>query len=224
MKRLVASTVLCVAFVLPSNASADDEADAIAAVKDVGGTIYRDEKDPAKPVVNVVFKSGEEQVNDVVPYLKFFPKLRALSFPYARTLDDEGMKSLNKLTGLTSLTLVGTSITDKGLEQLASLKNLESLQLSNSAITDAGLKHLVGMKKLKFLELNATKVTGASLKDLQGLTALEHITFFNTPLNDAGAKQLASFKSLKRVELSKSKVSETATAELKKAMPDLTID
>lgn len=225
MRTLLRALCACAAVVLGAEAArGDPETDAVEALKKVGAQILRDDDDPAKPVVNVIFKTGKEPVADALPHLAALPKLRAVSFPYVIKLDDEGAKHLAKLDGLRQLTLVGTSLTDKGMEHLSKLKNLERLELASTPVGDAGFKHLAGLTKLRHLGLNATKVTGEGFKELHELKALEHVTLFNTPATDAGLKQLAGLKGLKRVDLKSTKVTDAGKKELQQALPDLKID
>jgi internalin A len=224
MRLFAGIPIACFLLAAPGVVHADAASDAVQAVEKVGGRVIRDDTDPGKPVVNVIFQGGKEQVTDALPHLKAFPKLQALSFPYVKSLDDKGSQHLAKLTGLKSLTLVGTSLTDAGLKNLADLANLERLELAGTPVTDAGLKHLAGLKKLRYLGLNATAVTGDGLKDLSGLKDLEQIELFNTPVTDAGLKHLHGMKGLKRVNLRGTKVTDSGKKELQAAIPGLKIE
>jgi len=202
---------------------ADAESDAIDALKKVGATILRDEKDATKPVVNVIFKSGPAPLTEVLPHLAAFPKLHALSFPYVKGLNDEGAVHLAKLDQLKSLTLVGTSLSDKGMKSLAKLTNLERLEMASTPIGDEGLQYLADMTKLRFLGLNATNVTGPGIEHLSKLQALEQLDMFNTPMTDAGLEFFIPLKKLVRLDLNMTCVSDEAVKTLRDARPDLKI-
>ncbi len=118
----------------------DAEDQAVKAVEKVGGMVVRDDKDPAKPVVEVNL--------------------------HATKVTDAGLRELAGLKRLRSLDLDDTQVTDKGLKELAALEGLQTLKLGNTQVTDAGLKELAGLMGMKSLALYGTKVTGAGLKDL----------------------------------------------------------
>ena len=89
------------------------QADAIAAIKKLGGTVNLDKT------------SGEVvEVHLLI---------------YGTKITDAGLVHLKDLTNLTFLGLGGTQITDAGLEHLKGMTNLTRLDLSSPQITDAGL-------------------------------------------------------------------------------------
>ena len=78
-------------------------------------------------------------------------------------------------------------------------KPIVILDLTSTNVTDAGLKHLAGLKQLQKLVLNSTMVT------------------------DAGLKHVAGLKQLRELYLFRTKVTAKGKADLKKALPRLTI-
>lgn len=121
---------------------ADDAEDqAVKAVEQLGGSVTRDDKDPAHPVVSV-FLGGAK-------------------------VTDADLKVLAALKGLKGLSLTNTPVTDASLKELAPLQGLQTLSLFKTKVTDAGLKDLAALKGLKRLYLDSTKVTDAGVAELQ---------------------------------------------------------
>jgi hypothetical protein len=138
MKRLLVVVGLVLA--LEARAQADEEA-AIKAIEKLGGQVYRDEKQPGKPVTQVDLNGTK--------------------------VTDAGLKHLKELKELRSLDLSGTQVRDAGLKELKELKELRSLDLSDTEVRDAGLKELKELKELRKLNLYSTKVTDAGVAELQ---------------------------------------------------------
>ena len=91
-----------------------EQADAVAAIKKLGGSVY---VDAISVEVLQVYLRG--------------PKVT-----------DAGLEHLKGLTSLTELVLQSEQITDVGLEQLKGLTGLTELNLGNTKITDAGLAEI----------------------------------------------------------------------------------
>jgi hypothetical protein len=108
-----------------------DEAEAVAAVKKLGGTVLHVDNDPKKPV-RTVYLPGKKVTDADLRHLADLPQLRILKLDAA------------------------TRITDAGLKELAGLKQLTDLGLGSTQVTDAGLKHLAGLTELRDLNLNFT--------------------------------------------------------------------
>src|SRR5437764_14712830 len=88
-----------VASLLLARAARADEASAVAALEKLGAKIKRDDKQPGKPVVEVVLEDTK--------------------------VTDAGLKDLKDLKSLESLNLFNTKVTDAGLKELKDLKNLK---------------------------------------------------------------------------------------------------
>src|SRR5262249_60324357 len=128
-KRLLVVVGLVLA--LEAQAQAD-EATAVQAIKKLGGSVERDEKQPGKPVTRV-------DLNGI-------------------QVTDAGLKDLKELKELRELVLGHTKVTGAGLKDLKELKELRRLNLNGSKVTDAGLKGLKELKQLRTLWLSYTKV------------------------------------------------------------------
>ena len=60
--------------------------------------------------------------------------------------------------------------TNAGLKHIEGLPQIETLSLSDTEVTDAGLEHLKRLTRLKELDLNRTQVTDAGLERLKHLS------------------------------------------------------
>jgi hypothetical protein len=127
----------------PALVRADDAEDkAIAFVRQMDGSITRDDERPGKPVVKVSLWGAE--------------------------VTGTGLKQLTAFKNLTTLDLSCSSVTDTGLKELAALNNLTSLNLGAAVkVTDAGVMELAALKNLNTLNLRTTKVTDKAVQELQ---------------------------------------------------------
>ena len=106
-----------------------DEAAAVKAIKELGGTVERDDKLPGKPV-------------SAVDFLKNTPT-------------DAVLKELKELKSLQKLDLTATKVTDAGLKELKELNSLQWLYLYNTKVTAAGAEKL--QKALPKLRIRGVK-------------------------------------------------------------------
>jgi Leucine-rich repeat (LRR) protein len=144
---------------------ADETEDkAVRAIAKLGGSVSRDEKTKAKPVIAVNLIGTK--------------------------VTDAGLKDLAALKSLRRLYLGDTPVTNAGLKELAALKSLQSLDLHGTQVTDAGLKELAALKSLRELDLHGTQVTDAGVKDLTALKSLQLLTVDGTQVTDTGLKEL----------------------------------
>jgi internalin A len=176
-----------------------DEAEdrAVEGVKKLGGTVERDDKSPAHPVVRVYLTGS--------------------------SVGDASLKGLTKLVSLRTLGLTDTGVTDGGLKDLADLSNLEELNLGFTKVTDAGLKDLAKFKKLRTLSLFYTNVTDDGLADLANLKSLKSLDLLGTSVTDAGLKKLTALKGLQTLNLHNTRATDAGVADLQKALPDCRI-
>jgi hypothetical protein len=156
--------------VLPvSIASAEeevDEASAIAAIEQLGGT------------VRAIAKDTEEK--------------EAAFHLSGSDVTDDGLAHLPAIRNLVWLNLRGTKITDAGLAHLADIKSLTHLHLEQTAITDGGLAHLANLENLEYLNLYGTQITDAGLEHLKNLKNLKKLYVWQTGVTQAGAEALAA--------------------------------
>jgi len=140
------------------------EEKAVKAIEAMGGRVFRDEKLPSHPVVDVVLIGNQ--------------------------FTDATLKYVTELKGLHRLNLSVTKITDAGLNELKELKGLQELHLGHTQITDAGLKDLKGLKDLQMLGLDSTQITDTGIKDLKAMKSLQMLYLRNTKITAAGLKEL----------------------------------
>jgi hypothetical protein len=116
---------------------------AIAMLKQVGGSYTTDDEAPGKPIVGVKLSGCRRFVDGHLAAIKGLSELKKLDLTF-----------LNALT-------------DGALDHIKGLTKLEEIKLNSTKVTDAGLAKLKGLTNLKRLELNETKVTLEGIKDLQ---------------------------------------------------------
>jgi hypothetical protein len=143
-----------------------EEAHAIAAIEQIGGTVRTIAKDTADKEA-AFHLSGSE-------------------------VTDEALAQLPAIPNLVWLNLRGTKITDAGLAHLAALKSLTRLHLEMTPITDAGLAHLANLENLEYLNLYGTQITDAGLDHLKNLKKLKKLYVWQTGVTKAGAEQLVA--------------------------------
>ncbi|MCO6453910.1 MAG: hypothetical protein J5I93_01230 [Pirellulaceae bacterium] len=90
------------------------------------------------------------------------PRLAELHLDWCRSVGDEHLAAIGKLTHLESLDLAYSSVTDAGLSQLAALERLHTLRLDHSSVTDAAGQTLKQLPMLRRLSLNGTAVSNAA--------------------------------------------------------------
>ncbi len=138
---------------------------------------------------------------------------------------DAQLAHLQNLKNLKSLSLNASKITDAGLNRLTELSTVQSLQIGYNDVTDAGLDAVVKITSLHVLDLSYTKITDQGLKRLNALSNLNWLLIRGDSVTDAGVSSLSSIAALKHLTLSKDmKVSSSAVEQLKKALPQLTVD
>ena len=104
-------------------------------------------------------------------------------------VNDAGLEPLKDLTALQYLYIEGP-VTDAGLKHLNGLSDLQSLSLDSTNVTDAGLEHLKGLTTLKKLRLDTPRITDAGREHLKGLTNLQLLDLSGTNVTDEGVKKL----------------------------------
>jgi Leucine-rich repeat (LRR) protein len=135
---------------------------AIAAIKELGGRIWIEEKSPDNVSVDL---------------------------RYTR-VTDAGLANLKGLISLQSLYLWNTQVTDAGLENIKELTKLRTLDLSQTQVTDAGLINLKELTQLEELDLGFTQITDAGLENIKGLTRLQRLNLSETKVTDVGVKKI----------------------------------
>jgi serine/threonine protein kinase len=203
---------------VPSPRDVPQKPTGLAALRQLGGKIEFDERDPARPVVSIILDRTPITDADLV-HLQGLNRLKALNL-VGTSITDAGLVYLHGLSGLQWLELTGTQVSDEGLAQLRDLTNLEWLFLNYTKITDSGLRHLQMLSKVKTLQLGGTAITDRGLHHLEKLPQLSTLTLYNTKLTSEGLKQFASFPELTDLNLAYTQVGDAGLAHLE-ALPHL---
>jgi len=108
-----------------------------------------------------------------------------------RELTDKGLTHVAALNNVVSLNLRDTKITGAGLVHLKNLTTLRSLHLERTKVGDDGIENLAGLVNLEYLNLYGTNVTDKSLEHLTRLKKLNRLYVWETKVTDAGVAKLA---------------------------------
>jgi len=165
---------------LPSHASAAgpvETAEAVAAIKRLGGSVHR---------------MGKEW---------------EVEFHRGRSLTDDELAQVASLKNIVVLNLRETKVTSAGLVHLKDLANLRWLHLEKTEVGDEGTENLAGLINLEYLNLYATNITDKTLGRLTGLKKLKKLYVWQTAVTDKGVarleKALPNLKIVRGVDLSK---------------------
>lgn len=161
--RFVKPLAFCFLLSIPTFAHAD-EADAIAAIEKMGGTVRQIAQD-----------SDDKE---------------AAFHLSGKDLNDEGLAAVKEIENLIWLNLANTKITDAGLKHLSGMTSLTRLHLEKTQIGDAGLAHLKGLDKLEYLNLYGTHVSDAGLDHLKALPNLKKVYLWQSKVTEEGAASL----------------------------------
>jgi uncharacterized membrane protein len=82
---------------------------------------------------------------------------------------DATINTIDKLTGLTRLSLENTAITDNAFKQLKNLSRLQYLNVAGNNITAAGLEQLKAVKQLRNLYIYKTSFSASDFANLKKL-------------------------------------------------------
>jgi len=178
---------------------------AIARIRELGGSLSRADDRPGSAVIGVglnyqTIPAGSLEV------LKSFPDLERLSLTdvsvdtKGERIGDKELAPISELTNLKELSLRGTRITGTGLSYLTEMIKLEKLDLCHCPISD-GLEALKGLVQLRELDLGKTGIDDAGAEPLSALTSLEILNFRETSITPAGVKHLSPLSRLKTLRL-----------------------
>ncbi len=173
--------VLIVSLLVLSDSSwagADETADAVAAIRKIGGTV--------RPV-------GKEWAVDF--------HLRG------RRLTNKELVHVAALKNVVWLNVSRTKITSNGLVHLKGLDKLRWLHLEMTKVGDKGIEHVAGLDNLEYLNLFGTKITDKALEKLTRCKKLKRLYLWQTDVTDDGMARLqqalAKTRIVRGVDLSK---------------------
>jgi Leucine-rich repeat (LRR) protein len=124
-----------------------------------------------------------------------------------RSITDQSLEYVRRLSRLRELDLAGTPITDAGFLRLASLHDIRRLDASSTGITDVGLEILHEFPHLESLRLYDTAITDAGLSCVSGCRHLQRLDLSRTRVSDAGLDHLQNLTDLRALQLSDTDVS-----------------
>ena len=134
------------------------------------------------------------------------------------------LNKLKRLRNLDSVLVQGSKVTADGVGHLSEVEKLESLTLCGNAIGVGGFAHLGKLTRLRYLNLESTHCTDhdvALLIPLANLTDLD--LGYNPGVTDSGLRHLIGLRKLAGLRLYETKVTDDGVAELKKALPRLSV-
>jgi hypothetical protein len=135
-----------------------------------------------------------------------------------------GLAHLQQLAGLDSVLIQKSNVNVEGVRSLAGITKLRTLTLAGNSIGAAGFAHLSTLGQLDYLNLELTGCTDADVASLSGLTDLTALDLgYNRDLTDAALRHLTGLRKLASLRLYETKVTDAGVAELKKALPRLSV-
>lgn len=161
--RFVRPLLCCLLLTVTSIATAD-EAEAIAAIEKLGGTVRQ------------IAQDSEDK--------------EAAFHLSGKDLTDDGLAALAEIDNLIWLNLANTKISDEGLKHLSEIKTLTRLHLEKTQIGDAGIAHLKGLDKLEYLNLYGTQVSDGGLDHLKAFPNLKKLYLWQSKVTKDAANSL----------------------------------
>ncbi len=126
--------------------------------------------------------------------------------------------------GVVWANLDSPEVTDSTLQSLQKCPDLRILHISHAAITNEGLSNLIGLKKLRTMTIYAPDLDANGLAILGHLAAIEDLEVHEAKISDKDLKHLKETKTLKRLFFGFTDVTEAGINDLRKALPDCTIE
>jgi internalin A len=148
----------------------------------------------------------------------------------ATVWSDASLKQICDLDELRSLEIKGVAITEAGLKPLERMIHLQSLTFSTERIVDGPMVHLGGLKQLRFLVFSdgvvdtiegksmgrglPPQITDVGMKRVGGLTWLQGLFLSGKEVTDAGVMQLKTLHKLEVLQLWHTQVSDAGIGAL----------
>lgn len=183
--------------------------------------------------------------------MRYFDSLSALKpgdLQHLRVHDvpitENNLKTIAKMSGLTSLDLSFTDLNDSAFKYIAAMKNLKRLDLSSTLVRGLKLNQLKELKNLTALDLAntrthdfaidtiveccpnlerlnlaGTRITDQAILKLQNLKHLQKLKIAGTNITDKYIDKLMTLKDLQKISMSNTRVSPKKLSELRRAKP-----
>ena len=130
-------------------------------------------------------------------------------------ITDAGLASLSIATALTKLSVRGTKIRGEGLKWLQTCEDLTVLLLSNNpGLGDSGLDYLKSLRRLHHLDVADTNVSGAGVKAIGQMPQLEALSLRLTKIGDDDVSHLTGLENLRALGLDGTRVTDEGLAHL----------
>ena len=113
----------------------------------------------------------------------------------ARNFNDDGMRHIGTLSGLSYLDVGQTQVGDEGLKAIGGLKDLVALGIQHTKVTDEGLRYLKSFPRLTVLSIGGN-LSGKGLAHLKGC-AIENLYIVQPRIDDSVMENLQAFPMLK---------------------------
>jgi hypothetical protein len=211
---------LLLSALLASAAEDPAVAEAIAAVKKLGGMAVVDDRLDEIAPVSVMVSTGSDAL---LIQLSKLPSVGGITFEDSSKCTETGFAALKELPDLQKLSLGKNTVSDKSAASIATVRTLQLLYLGEARITDEGLTGFKNLKHLKALDLYKTKVTDRGLTHLTGLAKLEELNLSGTKVSDGGIESLKELKGLKLLRLNNTNVTREGVTKLEAALPKATV-
>jgi hypothetical protein len=202
--------------------SARIQREAVAAIKDAGGTVVYSWERNTRVGTSAGKLWGPNWLVDLIG-VDYFGHLDSVGFVRCSRASDSVLAQVSRLTGLQVLQFRTCPVSDTGVAHLKGLGGLFYLDLSGTQITNGGLAHLKGMTNLSGLFLSDTHISDAGLMHIEGLENLRILSLQNTQVSDVGLARLKGLTRFKTLYLDNSQVAGAAVPELERALPNLKI-
>ena len=170
------------------------------------------------------------QLNGAVFELSLLAELRDLKWLRNIELNDtkvtdDWMAQIAQLPRLETLAFRRSpKIDESSWRALATTESLRSLDLVDADIGDEAAEHLARMKGLRKLNLAGTRITNATVQAMATLTNLIELDLSRTAVTDALPDVFSQVKELRRLNLKDSGVGFQAVEDLRKSLPNCTIE
>ncbi|RCS54009.1 hypothetical protein DTL42_02305 [Bremerella cremea] len=155
-------------------------------------------------------------------HLQNLKKLHLLTLCSTR-IEGDGFKHLRKLP-IESLLVLDSEVSDTGLQEIGRLRRLRRLHLNGTPIQGDGLKYLGQSSPLQHLSLTATTVSDEALQHLIDIRSLKSLSVCDCPISDKAITHLSKMPQLQRLMISDTKITPEGIEELKKAIPNTTVE
>lgn len=155
-------------------------------------------------------------------HLRDLKKLHFLTLCSTR-IEGDGFKHLRELP-IEVLFVLDSEVSDNGLQEIGRLRRLRRLYLNGTPVQGDGLKYLGQSSPLQQLSLTATTVTDQALEHLVDIRSLRLLSVCDCPISDNAITHLSKMPQLQHLMISDTKITPEGIEELKKSLPNATID